>query len=275
MAASSNGSSSRRDQLRAAQAAARVRVTRRRRVLWAVCALVVLGLIAVVTTVVVTDQRRKQQIAADEAGSQVEPPNALPDKSGILANPKTGDPTKVKATITIHEDYQCPGCGAYARRNDATLTALAEEGVIRLEYHTHTFVDKIVKNDSSVRAARAAACADVVGAYPAYHAAVFSGQPAREGEGYTNEQLRGEFAAKAQIKGDKLASFTRCYDGKQTATWVRTAEAAAQASFRGSTPQYDINGKSPIVVVDGQQRQWYELIDGSRQGWLDAITKYT
>ena len=88
----------------------------------------------------------------------------------------------------------------------------------------------------------AAACADNVGAYSAYHNAIFAGQPTTEGAGSTTEQLRVTVAATAGITGDKLATFQKCYDNRATGTFVQgTNEAAAKAGVN-STPTIMVNG---------------------------------
>jgi protein-disulfide isomerase len=71
----------------------------------------------------------------------------------------------------------------------ATLASMAQAGDVKLVFHTLSFVDLDLKNDSSSRSANAAACAADAGRFPGYHSAVFAGQPEKEGAGYTDAQL--------------------------------------------------------------------------------------
>ena len=124
---------------------------------------------------------------------------------------------------------------------------LIDEGKITLEVRTAYFIDdkfqQTPNKKSSERAALAAAAADAVGKYREYHQVVYENQPANEGEGYTDQQLRVDFAAKAGITGDDLTTFQKLYDTKAYAEFARQSyQALGEAGITG-TPAYVVNGK--------------------------------
>ena len=82
-----------------------------------------------------------------------------------------------------------------------------------------------------------------MGKYREYHQAVYENQPSHEGDGYTDQQLRVDFAAKAGIEGDDLATFQKLYDTKAYADFAKKSyESMSKAGITG-TPAYVVNGK--------------------------------
>lgn len=202
--------------------------------------LVLLILAGAITWAVLANSSQKDSVAKAAANVTV-PPHGTKAKDGIVVNPgkaKAGAPV-----VALFQDYQCPVCKVLEDQYGSYLEHLATAGRIQLEYHTMTFLDGNLRNDASTRAAQAAACADVVGAYAKYHDAIYTNQPAQEGAGYTDEQLRTTFAKEAGITGDKLVTFEACYDDKKMANWVTgTQDAASKAGVNG-TPTIRVNGK--------------------------------
>jgi len=171
---------------------------------------------------------------------QIVPPGATPDRLAIMVNPTVGAAAPL---VVEYFDYQCPACRATDQVFGARLLDLANRGVIRLEFHAMTFLDDNLRNDSSTRAAVAAACADIVSAYGTYHRVIYANQPAKEGAGYLDSQLRNTFAASAGINGSRLQSFQKCYDSRATATFVSGVDQAAKDAGVHSTPTVRLNGK--------------------------------
>ena len=150
-------------------------------------------------------------------------------------------------TVTVFQDYQCPACKGAEDLLGKPLNDLSSKGEIKLQYHTLTFLDRNLRNDSSSRAAMAAAAADVVGKYEAYHDVVYSHQPKEEGAGYTDEQLRKEFASEAGITGKDLTTFQRVYDNKQTEQFVKNGSDQGLQELQkfgsAGTPTFLVDGK--------------------------------
>jgi protein-disulfide isomerase len=159
---------------------------------------------------------------------------------GILAN---GTPAKDGApTLEIYADFQCDQCGHFEEVFGAALTTVAKAGDVKLVFHTLSFVDQNLKNDSSTRSANAAACASDAGKFLEYHAAVFAGQPEKEGTGYTDAQL-SEFANTSGITGEPLATWQQCTSSSKHASYVTDVQKAAEKAGVFDTPTVKLNGQ--------------------------------
>ncbi len=239
---------SRREALRAQQAA-QAQAERNKR-LTVIIALVV-GFVVLIGGGGLLIYLNRDQIgtpAGGTVGAAVTPPNANKDLSGIVVNPGKAKPGA--PILAVYQDYQCPWCKTFDIALSPALRAKAEAGEIQLEYHTMTFLDINLKNDSSTRAGVAAACSDIVGAYANYHDALYVHQPQNEGMGYTNEQLRVTIPAEAGITGDTLTQFQKCFDSRSTLAFVQgTNEKAGRAGVTG-TPTFHLNGKDVTKQVD-------------------------
>lgn len=227
---------SRREALRRQQEA-QARAKRLQRII--LVAAIVLGLVVIgVVGTIVVSQLNKGGTAAGTNSSV--PVNATSDASGIVVNPGTFKDGVPKVEVFL--DYQCPVCKQFESAFGSTLDDMAGKGEIELIYRTMTFLDNNLRNDSSLRAGVAAACADNAGKYSAYHNAIFAGQPTNEGTGYTTQQLRVDFAGTAGITGDKLTGFQQCYDSRTTQSFVEGTNEKAAADGVNSTPTIMVNG---------------------------------
>ncbi len=159
---------------------------------------------------------------------------------GIVANAATAKGNA--PTLDIYEDFQCPACGELEKRMGAELTRLATAGEIKLVLHTLSFLDNNLKNDSSARAANAAACAADAGKVMEYHSAVFAGMPEQEGVGYTDAQLT-EFATTAGITGAALPTWQTCTSSGRHDQYVTDVQARAEKDKVNSTPTVKLNGQ--------------------------------
>lgn len=221
---------SRREVLRRQQEA-KARAKRLNRMVMIGSGILAAVVIAIVTAVIVNQM--------SSAGSTV-PPNATSARDGITVYP--GKAAADAPKVEIFLDYQCPFCKQLEDLHGATIEELGASGQINLIYRTKTFLDGNLRNDSSFRAAVAASCADTVGAYPAYHDAVFASQP-QEGVGYPSDQLRATFAATAGISGENLTKFQACYDSRATGNFVKAVEEMSSKAGVNSTPIIWVNGK--------------------------------
>ncbi|AXE38397.1 DsbA family protein [Acidipropionibacterium virtanenii] len=237
----SQSKQSRREALRAQQEA-EIRAAKRKKLI-AVIAGVVVVVVAVVAIVVAVTHRSGSDSAT---GAQVTPPSADKDSGTYTVNSSTAK--KGVPTLTLYEDYQCPGCKSAEDTYGPSIRSLARSGDIKLQYRTLTFLDDNMRNDSSYKAAMAAASADMVGELEAYHDVIYKNQPAQEGTGYTDEQLRVTFPKEAGITGDKLTKFQKYYDDKATSDFVKNAakkglEHGTSLDPNLSTPFFTVNGK--------------------------------
>jgi len=199
----------------------------------------VLVVVAVVVAILVGNNS-KSGSDAGASGSSTPAGVVGGDAGGILANPGAA---KGKApTLDTYEDFQCPQCGELEKTLGPAITAMAKAGQIKLVVHTLSFLDGNLKNDSSSRAANAAACASDAGKFLEYHGAVFAAQPAQEGVGYTDAQLT-EFAKTAGITGPALTTWQKCTSSGQHAEYVAAVQTGAEKAGVFSTPTVKLNGK--------------------------------
>ncbi len=228
---------SRREALRRQQEA-QARAKRFQRIIIVGAIVLAVVVVGVFGTIFVSQLNRSGTTTS--GGTSAIPVNATADHSGIIVNPGTFKEGVPKVEIFL--DYQCPVCKQFEGQFGATVDEMAGKGQIQLIYRTMTFLDNNLRNDSSTKAGIAAACADNAGSYSAYHNAIFAGQPTTEGQGYTTQQLRVDFAGTAGITGEKLAGFQSCYDTRATSGFVQgTNEGAAKATVN-STPTIMVNG---------------------------------
>jgi len=257
---------------RAAEQAARhaaeqaQRQARRRRLIGAGCA--ALAVLLVLAAVVFGLNRDEEADAPVASGPQLEVPNAAPGNRGItLTRTPAGKPL-----VVVVEDYQCPWCMVAEQSIGKQLQTLAGKGELGLEVRSITLLDTMANNDSSLRANLAASCADVVGRYPAYRDAVFAHQPQKEGDGYTDEQLRVEIPAATGIQGDELTRLQGCYDQRRSSSHVDAViEKARAAKLDTSTPQYWVAGADGTLKNKLDLQELMGTSDPTEQQLLDAI----
>ncbi|MEL4356894.1 MULTISPECIES: DsbA family protein [unclassified Luteococcus] len=173
-------------------------------------------------------------------GKQLAVPHASADGSGITLHKSPAG----KPTLVIYEDYQCPWCKVAHDALGPLTESLARKGEIGVEVRSLTLLDG-GSNDSSYRANIGAACADVVGAYAGYRDAIFAKQPAKEGDGYSDELLTGLLDT---LTLKDPGAFQTCYRERQTDDAVQRVLDAARAADRDtSSPQYWVADASGAV----------------------------
>ncbi len=229
---------SRREQLRAQQAADAQRARTRRIVIAAATALALL-IVAVVAVVVFQNyQRDKERKALQAEQGQITPPSANEAGDGVVYNNSTANGSSL--VVEGYLDFQCPGCAQASATIDPLLEELADRGDIQLTYHMLHGLDRAIPGNNSYRAAIASICADVQGVYSQYSKTVFTNQP-QEGRGYTDEELIG-FAEQVGLSGTPLTEFEACFTGGATSDFV-DAMMNGQPDYVTYTPFFAVNGK--------------------------------
>jgi protein-disulfide isomerase len=198
---------------------------------------VVLVIAAVITAVVLGSQDKK---AATTAGGSTLPKNVAAMGAGLVVNP--GAPATVP-TLDLYEDFQCPICARFEEIFGLQIVDMVKANQIRLVAHPLSFLDDNLRNDSSNRAANAAACAADADKFLQYHAATFQGQPAKEGAGYTDAQLK-QFAVQAGLSSTALTTWDQCYAAKSHNQWVESVQTQSEKDGVNGTPTVKLNGKA-------------------------------
>jgi len=240
-------SQSNREQLRRNQAA-QAQQKRLTRIIGVGAAVLVVVLIGVFVAVLVQNQAHTVTASASAAT----PPNATASKDGIVVNP--GKATAGAPVVELFFDYQCPVCKQFEGAYGASLKSLAASGAIELHYRNMTFLDINLNNDASLRAGIGAACSDFAGKYSAYHDELYANQPAKEGDGYTDELLSTTIPATVGITGADLTSFQACYKDQTTKAFVQGTNDSASKAGVNATPSVHVNGKDlPLQTIAGVQ----------------------
>lgn len=211
----------------------------------------VVAIIAVVVGVVWSQQSQEKAVTGGG--------NALPTGVSALGAgyPAFQDVTAAAnaPTVDIYEDFQCPACASFEAALGSTFQDQARAGKIKLVYHVKNFLDDNLRNDSSTRSANAAFCASDAGKFETFHNTIFPNQPATEGDGFTDAQLKA-FAEEAGVTGEALTTWQQCFDNNKYVDYVNSVEEQSFKDGIRGTPTVRIDGK----VVDLQDIASVELL---------------
>ena len=177
--------------------------------------------------------------------SQAVPAGATGFGGPLVVNP--GAPANVP-TLDVFEDPQCPICKQFEAAYGPTIAAMVKAGQVKHVVHTMTFLDLNLGNDASKRAANAAFCAADQGRFAPYMQAVYAGQPATEGQGWTDEQLAG-FATAVGVTGGALEQWKACVAAGTYAAHVAAVETNSEKAGVNSTPTVKLNGQKLTNVT--------------------------
>jgi len=203
-----------------------------------VVAVVILG---VVVAILIGTNSKSATDQVGGSGSSAQPAGVIGGKGGgIFVNAATAKSNA--PTLDLYEDFQCPSCANLEKRMGAQVASIAKAGEIKLVVHMLSFLDANLRNDSSTRSANAAACAADAGKFLQYHGAVFAGQPAQEGVGYTDAQLT-EFARTAGITVNALTTWQKCTSSSQHARYVTDVQTGAEKAGVFGTPTVKLDGR--------------------------------
>lgn len=166
--------------------------------------------------------------------------------------------TATVPVLDLYEDFQCPACKDLELNVGPALRQLAADGKVKIVYHILSFLDRNLRNDSSLRSANAAGCAQDQGNFGMFHDLVYENQPVTEGDGFTDEQLVG-FARDAGVAD--MATFQTCMADGTHNNWVK------QVQLRASDKQ--VTG-TPTLFLEGER---VDLTDGTT--WEDVTILLT
>lgn len=245
MSESKSGNSNPRK--KAAQARAEQLAKEKRRdlmikIIGAVAVLVVV--VGIVVAAIVTSAGKKSDPNASPTAT-ADPSNALP--TGVdpasFGYPVNSAAPASAPKVEVWEDFQCPSCKKVEDTGSiAAMVEKAKAGKYNMQLRPTTFLDKNLRNTSSVAATSAWGCAIDAGKALEYHSAVFDGQPEKEGTGYTEAQLL-EFGKTAGISGAAFDTFSACVKANTYQGWaVNSTQKFEEANVQG-TPAIYVNGK--------------------------------
>jgi protein-disulfide isomerase len=161
--------------------------------------------------------------------------------SGPAAQPITDGKAQAPATLTIYEDFRCPGCGHFERNFKETIHELRDTGKIKSEYHLVSIIDGNMGGNGSKHAANAAACARDAGRFTAYHDVLFANQPPESDDTFADKKHLIELAG--TVGGLDTADFRACVNEGTHDDWVKRSNDAFTSSEHNATPTVLLNGE--------------------------------
>lgn len=236
----------RRDRAAAARDAANAGEKKRERTVRIVGAVTVLVVVAGIigVAVIAKNQSSSSTSSTGDITAAADPNAPLPKTVfsstaihpyGVpYSNADTGVPV-----LEIWEDFQCPACQAVEKANGAGIETLADQGKIALIWRPTTFLDRNLGNDASARALAAWGCAIDQGKTKEFHNTVYSNPPAKEGDGFTDDQLTA-FAKTAGVAD--MDAFTKCFSAKTYLPWAANSTQVFFDSSIQGTPYALLNG---------------------------------
>lgn len=206
--------------------------------------LITIGIVGVVAVLVVLAGFAITSIAGENANSDelVQPANTNDDYGIVYDTAAAGgeEPETEPVTLTLYEDFLCPGCGAFEAAAGDFLNEAVTSGEIQIEYRPYAFLLQQSSNEYSQRAWNAAACVnDAAGpaAFKEFHDLLFANQPTEGGAGPEDPELIA-FAEQVGVTG-----IEECVRQEQFTPWIEDArEQGTEDGVRGT----------PTVRVDGE-----------------------
>jgi protein-disulfide isomerase len=266
----SDAGRNRRDRAAQAQQAANASEKKRERTVRIVGAVTVVVVVVGIIGVALFAKNQTSSTASDPSANITASANpGAPTPSGVqgasdkypfgvpYGSAKTGVPV-----LEIWEDFQCPACEAVEKANGAGIESLAQQGKVTLVWRPTTFLDRNLGNDASARALAAWGCAIDAGKVQEYHNTVYANPPAKEGDGFTDEQLIG-FAKTAGITGAALDTFTTCFTDRTYLPWAaNTTQKFLDSNIQGT----------PFALLNGVEVPTQTLVDQAALEKLVADT---
>ena len=193
-----------------------------------------------------------QQLQKENDKPLVAPANTT-DDYGIEYSTEvaTGKPATDPVTITLYEDFQCPGCQAFEAGSGAWMKDAVDKGEVTLDYRPVSFLNQASTTDYSTRATNAALCVldeKGVQAFYAMHQLLYANQPAEGGEGLSDDTLIE--MARQSGASDEVAS---CVEDGRFDPWIEDATDSWRDAGFGGTPTVVVDGKEVKGNANGQE----------------------
>ena len=184
------------------------------------------------------------------AGELVIPANATGTDGSVISYGKPDAPD----TVHVYEDMRCPYCAKFETRLGPTLTAMADDGKVKIEFHMAAFLDRSLGGQGSktALAALGAALNESPGKFKQYHDVLYRAQPEEETtDTYGSTATLLELAGK--VDGLRGASFNKAVKEGTYLPWAqKVADSFYDASDVTGTPTVKVN--STAIGVIGPDR---------------------
>ncbi|MGW0667401.1 thioredoxin domain-containing protein [Streptomyces sp. NPDC002746] len=224
---------------------------RRRRTL--IVSTAVVGVLALAAVVGVIAANSGGKGSKDKASGPAVAPSGATGKDSLAIQVGADD---APSTLTIWEDFRCPVCAQFENAFRDTIHQLEQSKQLKVEYHLATLIDGNLGGSGSLKAANAAACAQDVGKFSAYHDILYRNQPQEADDAFGDNSKLIDLSKK--VDGLDTPAFRSCVDDGTHDSWVQKSDKAfREGGFQG-TPTALLNGQSifpkkgnePITVAN-------------------------
>ncbi|MGW1549911.1 DsbA family protein [Streptomyces sp. NPDC002346] len=181
-----------RDRLIQQREQEKARERRRRTLIVSTAVVGVLALAAVIGVIAANSGGKGSK--ASKSGPAVAPSGAT-GKDSLAIQVGAND---APSTLTVWEDFRCPVCGQFENAFRDTIHELENTGQLKVLYHLVTLIDGNLGGSGSLDAANAAACAQDVGKFSAYHDVLYRNQPPETDDAFGKSSKLIELAGKVE-----------------------------------------------------------------------------
>jgi protein-disulfide isomerase len=187
--------------------------------------------------------------AAASDAPLVIPAHSTGSNGTVVVYGRAGAPT----TVQVFEDMRCPYCALFEKNLGKTLTAMADSGKVKIEFHMAAFLDKRLGGSGSMTSLAALGAALNEGGpakFKAYHDVLYAAQPTEETDdtfGSTATLL--DLAEK--VPGLRSPSFNKAVKEITYLPWAKkVADAFYKTTDVTGTPTMKINGKKVEILTE-------------------------
>ncbi|MGD9481847.1 thioredoxin domain-containing protein [Streptomyces sp. TRM70308] len=161
---------------------------------------------------------------------------------GQAAAPISEGKGQAPVTLTIYEDFRCPGCAAFETQFKDTVHELVDDGRVRTEYHLVSIIDGNMGGNGSKFAANAAHCAKDAGLFTPYHDLLYAQQPPEQEDTFADKDHLIELAG--QVPGLDSPEFRSCVQNGTHDEKVAATNDAFTSSEYNATPTVLLDGEN-------------------------------
>ncbi|MGN5632002.1 thioredoxin domain-containing protein [Streptomyces sp. AC154] len=224
---------------------------RRRRTL--IVSTAVVGVLALAAVVGVIAANSGGKGSKDKASGPAVAPSGATGKDSLAIQVGADD---APSTLTIWEDFRCPVCAQFENAFRDTIHQLEQSKQLKVEYHLATLIDGNLGGSGSLKAANAAACAQDVGKFSAYHDILYRNQPQEADDAFGDNSKLIDLSKK--VDGLDTPAFRSCVEDGTHDSWVQKSDKAFRDGGFQGTPTALLNGQSifpkkgnePITVAN-------------------------
>lgn len=239
-----------RDRLIQQREQLKARERRRRTLIVSTAVVGVLALAAVVGVIAANSGGKGNK---DKASGPAVAPSGATGKDSLAIQVGADD---APSTLTIWEDFRCPVCAQFENAFRDTIHQLEQSKQLKVEYHLATLIDGNLGGSGSLKAANAAACAQDVGKFSAYHDILYRNQPQEADDAFGDNSKLIDLSKK--VDGLDTPAFRSCVDDGTHDSWVQKSDKAFRDGGFQGTPTALLNGQSvfpkkgnePITVAN-------------------------